>query len=286
MSSNQGKRNDISELLRHESRFLLACTAPRTDVCNIKIDGAFALQHNAVVFLSCDAKLPEASLALLSELSATSAQCLIGCQTVDANQPRRLQLPGWNWSATEGRWTTDWMIRLKAIPDSLAIERRGTLSPEAMVIPRDAWRKVGPFDTHLTVKHAVIDWCRRAHAAGFPCLEVRDARVLVEYSATQDYDAKIKAYLAALPDTLYIAKKYGLPMSRFRLIIQLLRQSISEEVSRVRFRADYGFEISSFKRVVWYAKNVLQALTRDRVLSTVRHAALSYFPGLRSHTNR
>lgn len=267
-------------------RELHSLTSTSISQMNQTLSGEFGAGELSILITSPDTSISDEGIATLAMTSEKYPGCILGCRTVDAEHPERVQLPGWQWSTSDGRWTSDWMIELKADPGSLDITACEALSPEAVVIPNEAWLKIGPFDTNLTAKHAVFDWCRRAYAAGFPCLEVRDARALTPHAITQNYDARVQAYLVALPDTLHIAKTHGLPLPRFRLLSRLLHHAITEEISRVRFGADYGFPISKSKRTIWYFRNVANALTRERVLSTLRHALLCYLPGFKSQIDR
>lgn len=238
---------------------------------------AFANKHAAVLLLDACTTLPEASLSALTQALFAQPTALFGCRIVDARRPQRIQLPGWRWSEIECEWRPEWLIELKADQTASKIMPCDWLNPNALLVPRQVWETVGGLDSRLDPPLAVVDWCLRARRAGFPCYEVQNAPALIHLSLPKDRASQIFAHLATLPGTLTLAHKHHLPIGRLQLSWRLLVAAINDETGRVRFWADYGYPVRLPKRGLWYLRNLLLALRRERVRGTIKQVVRSNF---------
>jgi hypothetical protein len=276
----------VNRSTQPDHKKLLVCTASLTSDRNKSLATAFAERHDAVLLADPELDVSEAALAALTEVWSAHPNCVVGCRTVDADQHQRLQFPGWRWSPQDARWRGEWFAELKADPTASATTECEVLSPETILVARDIWEIVGPFDSELSFKYAVIDWCHRVRQAGFSCLEARNAAVFLKRPPPTRYDGKVTAYLSTLPDTLRIAGRWGQPYPRYWMVLRLLRQSVVEETARVRFWVDYGVHLSIAKRSVWYFRNLITAVTRERVMVTIRLGIISCLTGGKSKVDR
>jgi hypothetical protein len=236
---------------------------------------AFSSDHAAALLLDAHATMTEKSLSALVQAWRIHPRAVLGGRIVDARWPQRVQLPGWRWSEAKGVWQPDWMIEIKADPAAPEVLPCVWLNPEILLVPRDAWEVVGGFDPRIDPPLAVIDWCLRARKAGFQCYEVQTAFALKQILPTERRGPWGPTHLSDLPGMLILAGKHQLPTRRMRLAWLFMHKAISEELGRVRYWADYGSQISLFKRTVWYVRNLVLAIKRARIpamiLGMLRH---------------
>jgi GT2 family glycosyltransferase len=246
--------------------------------CNLLLSQAFANGSQAVLLTTSQTHISEAAAERLRETGQKYPDAILCGRLVDAHMPVRIQLPGWRWSAEHFDWRPLWYLEIKSEPAESLLST-DSLSPEAMLIPQQVWLAIGVFDTRLSLPLAVVDWCLRARRAGFQCYEVPSARIPKLIVPDTPSIPWVTAHLSSFPGMLLLASKHHVPARIVRMAWSILHKAVGEETRRVRYWADYGRQISHFKRSIWYARNVLVAIKRARLFSVIsilaRHLLLS-----------
>lgn len=243
-----------------------------TSVCdrNEAFAKAFSDENGALLLLDSRISLCDNDLSAMIHALRERPNSLLGCRSVDIDIPRKIQLPGWRWSASDCEWRPEWCVEIKtdlSIPNLLPCD---WLSPEVMLIPRAAWETIGPFDSTLTAPLSVVDWCLRARKAGIFCYEVQSAVVLIRHGNFSKQGHWGAALLSDLPSMLTLAHKHHLPSGRVRLVLHLINKTVMGELRRVRYWTEYDHHITLPKRTFWYLRNIQSALLQARVPSLLR----------------
>jgi hypothetical protein len=125
------------------------------------------------------------------------------------------------------------------------------VSGAAMLIPRPAWERVGPFDPNIFMYMEEVEWCRRAAKLG---LEVRYAprARFVHYGQRSSVQAPGRTYLHNLRARVYYFRKHhgavAATVARAVLIASLVAKWL---VTRIRGGADRARIYAQGLRAVW-----------------------------------
>ncbi|MCP5190694.1 MAG: hypothetical protein H6988_09930 [Pseudomonadales bacterium] len=228
--------------------------------CNRLLAEAFAGGAEEVVLTTAQAPVSRQAMAGLRQVRMAHARALVGCRVADARHPVRIRFPGWRWDPLQLNWHPLWMYELKAPSDAPPFEAVSWLDPEGMLIPREAWLAVGPFEDRLGRGLAVIDWCLRAQTRGFANLVATAA--IVEIPPDKGSHSVFEAML--------LAARHGLPRGRPWLAATLLWHALNKEFRLVRFWADYGHPVSLPKRVYWHLLNLMAVFRNAPLRGTFR----------------
>lgn len=191
---------------------------------------------------------------------------ILGGRVVNANHQQQIQHAGHWWSEAELEWHQENYIEIKPDATSLPSQHVDWLSFAVLLIPRTVWLTVGGFDLRFGSFLADADWCLRARKAGFECLLVNNARFIARevpmLGDPSEYDR--------LRSALRFARKHSLPYGMWRLVMKRTLANLDRELILVGFWTDYGIRIGLPKRVFWYLRNIVQALTRERLRNSIK----------------
>ncbi len=159
--------------------------------CNRGAQHAFAQGAPAVWFLNNDAVLEGPTLAPLLRL--VEAHPGVGLWGTHQLNGRRRQgadrMDGW---FCRGVHTAP----VPLPPGCRQLEPRETLSGASLLVPRQAWERLGPWPTGYFLYWEDVAWCRRAHALGLP-IAITELRILHRSARTVGKRSPLQAFYSA-----------------------------------------------------------------------------------------
>ena len=258
-----------------ESGIALVAYDRQRPIPNRLVSAAFGDGASAVL-LHVKGLVPAAgAIEAMRQAHSVATRAVLGGPLCDADNPRYVRDGGPYWAGPERGWLTSEYADLIADPEEPAMLPADYLNANALLIPRVAWHATGEFDDRFGAHLADLDWCLRASRAGFECRLVLRARFLAHKS---DWQAVEPTERERLRSTLLLAAKHGVPHSLASMAYLLSREQILRELERVDFEADFGTEVGEARRSLWYVRNLLLALTRERLRASLRrtHEASRY----------
>lgn len=172
------------------------------------------------------------------------------------------------WSDSDMRWYRENYIEVIAATDATQLSETHAASARAVLIPKSAWIKNGPFDETLVPTISDIEWGLRAMKNNIACYFVETARFTLEYVKDSQ---RIGEDTNELESILQLSQAHNIPSPLDPLTRTLISRFIWNEINRVKFSADYGRPISAFTRIRWYASNLIKALKRPHLKATIQH---------------
>lgn len=244
------------------------------------ITGAFSGGAGAILMVAEDSQPDKRTLEVVSRSLAVQGDAILGARVFDAGRPDHVVHAGYWWSDSEREWRRDSYLEVVPDPTEPSVRPADWLSAASMIIPRQVWRAMGGFDDRYGSFLGDVDFCLRARRRGFRCLLLRDARI-VTTRAPDSFDAVLQS--DRLQSTLLLAQRHEVPNGLLSMASRQIVAQVTEELERVDFWADYGADIGSSRRTLWFLRNCVQALRRDRLLhairQTVRCARTAAMPG-------
>lgn len=241
--------------------FDIAC-----DEINERIGSVFNKGVSAVLLIGADISMGETAFGAMLAAHSEYPEAILAGQISDSRHPQLRINAGYWWSENDLVWQAESYIELVPDLDSPIIKPTDYASTLAMLIPRQAWLAIGGFDPRFGAYLADLDWCLRAGKSGFQCHRVRDAL----FQTRNPSGVHLVDDNTRLKSNLYLASKQGLPYGPWRLAMKRILADIDQEWIRVGFWADYGKPISLPKRVFWFFRNLVRALSRERFRNSFR----------------
>jgi hypothetical protein len=159
--------------------------------CNRGAEYAFATGASAVWFLNNDAELEGPILApLLKLVEAHPRVALWGTH----------QLNGWRRQGADRQ--DGWFCRgvccqpLSLAPGCRQLGPREALSGASILVPREAWARLGPWPVGYFLYWEDSAWCRRAHALGLPIV-LTELQILHRSARTVGKRSPMQAFYSA-----------------------------------------------------------------------------------------
>lgn len=228
--------------------------------CNRLLGKAFSEGAGAVVLTTTKATISPQAMETLQQIHAAHPKAVVGCRVVDSHHLTRIQFPGWRWNSSQAVWLPLWLYELKSAKDEPALEPVSWLSHSGVLISREVWKTVGPFEERLGCSLAMIDWCLRARQCGYNNVVAREAVLMADAG---DVDHSIF-------EAMLLAARHSLPHGKFKLAAILLHRELNKGLRLVRFWANYGVNIPLPKRVYWYLRNLLAVFGREPLRKTAQ----------------
>ena len=228
--------------------------------CNQLLGKAFSEGAGAVVLTTINATIAPQALDTLQQIHGAHPKAVVGCRVVDSHHLTRIQFPGWRWNPSQSVWHPLWLYELKSANNDPTVEPVSWLSHSGVLISKEAWETVGPFEARLGCSLAMIDWCLRARQHGYDILVAREAVMMADAG---DVDHSIF-------EAMLLAARHGLPHGKFKLAATLLHRALNKELRLVRFWANYGVDIPLPKRVYWYLRNLIAVFGREPLRKTTQ----------------
>lgn len=228
--------------------------------CNQLLGKAFSEGAGAVVLTTTNATISQPAMDTLQQIHGAHPKAVVGCRVVDSHHLTRIQFPGWRWNSSQSVWHPLWLYELKSSNDEPALESISWHSPSGVLISKEAWERVGPFEERMGCALAMIDWCLRARQSGYDNIVAREAVVMA--------DAGDVAH--SIFEAMLLAARHGLPHGKFKLAATLLHRALNKELGQVRFWANYGVDIPLPKRVYWYLRNLIAVFGRKPLRKTIQ----------------
>lgn len=233
---------------------------------NAKIADAFGLGVDAVLLLGQGVEQSNQSIDFLLTAHKQYRNAILGGVIADADHPQCVRQAGSWWSNDELEWCHESYLEIVPDPTESPIKPADWLSSSALLVPHEAWLATGGFDPGFGAFLGDADWCLRARADGLQCFLVRDARFLARQSGISAQPSKHER----LRSILRLAGKHGVPCGMRRLALRYIWADVTKELNRVAFWTDYGSEIAFPKRLLWYVRNLFQALRREHLQYSIR----------------
>ncbi len=244
------------------------------------IAGAFSGGAAAVLIVAEDSQPDERTLDVISSSLAVQGDAILGGRVFDAARPDHVVHAGNWWSDSEREWRCESYLEIVPDPTEPSARPAEWLSAASLIIPRQIWRAMGGFDDRYGSFLSDVDFCLRARRRGFKCLLLRDVRILT-CRPPDSFDAVLQS--ERLQSTLLLAHRHGVPKGLLTTASRQIIAQVADELERVDFWADYGADIGSSRRTLWFLRNCIQALHRDRLLhairQTIRCARTAAMPG-------
>jgi GT2 family glycosyltransferase len=189
---------------------------------NAGIRHALAGGADVVLLLNNDVRLaPGATAAALDALAADARIAVVGPKVLAREDPSRLWL-AWG-DVTYGQSLV--ALRGAGEPDGPAFSRARDVdwvAGCAMWMRREAFATIGLLDETFFAYHEEVDWCARAHAAGWRVVYCPHAVVTHTGRGAAGGKAavRIRKYFAARNSVLF-ARKHARPLERAKLVCLL-----------------------------------------------------------------
>jgi len=144
---------------------------------NQGVERACVLGATAVLLINNDATAEAQCLAeLVAALASDERRAGVGAKVLTAEEPPRIHtaygtLTYHGWLVQQQGWLEPDITRFSDARDV------DYISGCAMLVRRDAWERVGPFDAEFFAYHEDLDWCTRARRAGYRVTYIPSALV-------------------------------------------------------------------------------------------------------------
>lgn len=146
--------------------------------------GMAAARGRLALLLNGDARLTAGALERLASAARGERVAAVGAQLVGADGRRRASWSGLPTPARMALLPRRLRERLEGRLAERGVHAVPGLVGAAMLVSREAWEAVGPFDERYFVYFVETDWCLRAARAGLRILLDREAEVLHEGGAS------------------------------------------------------------------------------------------------------
>jgi hypothetical protein len=279
--SADGQPACVDQLEAASIRLVSISFPGRSSEWNDAIDNAFTQGAAAVLTVAQGTLLESAASSVILEAMTRHPRAILLGVIVDAQRPYHVQHAGYWWSDAELQWRCEAYMEIIPDPTAQSICPIDLPSAAGLLIPRPVWDVTGGFDERFDSFLADLDFCLRARERGFPSLQLRDARFSTARTP-ESFDRVPEP--ERLKSTLLLARQHSIPSGLIAMTLRQLLIKIREELDRVDFWADYGANISLTQRTLWFLRNGVQALRRERlrlaVAETLRLAmAAARHPG-------
>jgi GT2 family glycosyltransferase len=208
---------------------------------NVGIRAALSAGADAVLLLNNDVEVEPGAVAKLA--AAARGVGAVSPVITFADDPGRVWYAGASYDPRRGYngRPRGWGEPAASFAEAVRTDRA---CGAAMLIPREALKRVGELDESLFAYHEDADWSLRARAAGFPIYVEPSARVRHKVSAASGGEGSPTALYYSVRNTLDICERHA-PLGRFgtwrrRLVVlaahtaQALRGGGGGRIARLR----------------------------------------------------
>ncbi len=266
--------------LEHQGiQMIISSEGEPAETLNGRVHEAFIGGSRAVLLTMGPVVLtPSVTALFLAAFSKTAEAAVIsGRVSEPLGGSSRLQSDYW-WSAGDAAWRRNDLLDWRRSQAALELEPCHSPALDVALIPRVIWERVGPFDCRFQDHLGDLEWCIRVRKAGY--MLYHGLNILSENRHT----ATIRTPVAPFQEvysTLLLARLHAAPAGLASVALHRLAHDVMAELERVEFDADYGVEISSLRRHAWYVRNLLMALRRPRMRSSIATTLRAFGAALR-----
>jgi hypothetical protein len=231
----------------------------------------FAKGAAAILIVAEETSFEAATVDVIRDALELHRDALLGGRLFDAAKLEYMHHGGYWWSDSELEWRRENSVEVIPDPTAPPFCFAEWLSAAALVIPRRIWDATGGFDARFGSFLGDVDFCLRARRHGFRCLQLHDAR----FVTTRDPDSfDVVSEAQRRQSTLLLASRHGIPHGLLPMAFRQVAAQVTKELDRVDYWADYGADIGFVRRTLWFLRNCLYALGRERLRRAVGQTIL------------